>query len=173
MQSIRQWLADLGLEQYVASFERNDVDMSVLPALSETDLEKLGISLGHRKRILLALQSCSSPQSSAPSPANERRERAVESLTAEGERRQVTVLFCDLVGSTALSSRLDPEEYRSILARYHETCVASVQRFDGYVAQIQGDGVLAYFGYPLAHEGEAERAIRAALAIVQALSGLD
>ena len=97
----------------------------------------------------------------------------MESLASEGERRQVTVLFCDLVGSTGLSNRLDPEEYRSVLARYHEACIVSVQRFEGFVAQIQGDGVVAYFGYPLAHEGEAERAIRSALAIVQTLSALD
>jgi class 3 adenylate cyclase/tetratricopeptide (TPR) repeat protein len=171
LQSIRQWLAGLGLEQYAAAFERDDVDINVLPELSEADLQQLGVSLGHRKRILAALRDANGAldrRTLERSPAP-----PVESLTAEGERRQVSVLFCDLVGSTALSNRLDPEDYRRVLARYHETGIGCVQRFEGFVAQIQGDGIVAYFGYPLAHEGEAERAIRAALAIVQALSALD
>jgi len=172
LQSIRQWLAGLGLEQYAASFESNDVDVNVLPELTEADLHQLGVSLGHRKRILVALQAGHRAPPHPP-PAVEGSAAPVESLTAEGERRQVSVLFCDLVGSTALSNRLDPEEYRKVLARYHETCIGCVQRFEGFVAQIQGDGVVAYFGYPMAHEAEAERAIRAALAIVQALAALD
>ena len=171
MQSIRQWLAGLGLDQYAASFESNDVGVDVLPKLTEADLQQLGVSLGHRKRILAALAS--NGVLAGPRLPEEARAYSPESVTAEGERRQVTVLFCDLVSSTALSNRLDPEEYRAVLARYHETCIVCVQRFEGFVAQIQGDGVVAYFGYPLAHEGEAERAIRAALAIVQALSTLD
>ena len=172
MQGISEWLAGIGLGQYAAAFERNDVEVALLPELSEADLEKLGVSLGHRKRILVALRDragasadLDAVQQSSPEP--------VESLTAEGERRQVTVLFCDLVGSTALSNRLDPEIYRNILSRYHETCIRCVQRFEGFVAQIQGDGVVAYFGYPLAHEAEAERARRAAIAIVQAIETLD
>jgi class 3 adenylate cyclase len=175
--TIRHWLAELGLAQYADAFERDDVDIAVLPDLTEADLQQLGVSLGHRKRILAALRALNGGVAAIDRPQNQSAPHAVESLTWEGERRQVTVLFCDLVGSTALSNRLDPEEYRKVLARYHETCIGCVQRFEGYVAQIQGDGIVAYFGYPLAHEGEAERAIRAALAIVQALStvnvGLD
>lgn len=172
MQSIRDWLAGLGLEHYAEVFACNDVDLAILPELSEADLEQLGVSLGHRKRMRAALRAAgngATPLNGAATPFP----ASVESVTAEGERRQVTVLFCDLVGSTALSNRLDPEIYRDVLARYHERCIACVQRYEGFVAQIQGDGVVTYFGYPLAHEAEAERAIRAALAIVQALDVLD
>jgi class 3 adenylate cyclase len=102
-----------------------------------------------------------------------RQSTRIEAVTAEGERRLVTVLFCDLVGSTALSNTYDPEEYRTILTRYHETCIQAIRRYDGYVAQIQGDGVVAYFGYPLAHEGEAERAVRAGLSVVERLAELE
>ena len=172
LQSIRDWLAGLGLERYAEAFESNDVDVVLLPELSEADLQQLGVSLGHRKRMLAALRTAFSGATPLNGAADAST-ASVESVTAEGERRQVTVLFCDLVGSTALSHRLDPEIYRDVLARYHERCIACVQRFEGFVAQIQGDGVVAYFGYPLAHEGEAERAIRAALAIMQALDVLD
>lgn len=174
MQTIRQWLEGVGLPQYAEAFETNDVDPDVLPALTDEDLEHLGVSLGHRKRILLALRQSSvgvpdrsPPENPAGTPLS------IESLTAQGERRQVTVLFCDLVGSTALSNTHDPEEYRSILSRYHESCIEAIQRFEGFVAQIQGDGIVAYFGYPLAHESEADRAVRAALYIVEALTRLD
>jgi class 3 adenylate cyclase len=161
MQAIRQWLEGLGLAEYAAAFEANDVGLDVLPTLTEEDLQRLGVSLGDRKRILLALLKSRSTAGMADS--------LIESLTAQGERRQVTVLFCDLVGSTALSNTHDPEEYRAILARYHETSIAEIQRFEGFVAQIQGDGILAYFGYPLAHENEADRAVRAGLRIVESI----
>lgn len=170
MQTIRQWLAAIHLERYAETFEANDVDLDVLPLLSDVELARLGVSLGHRKRIAASLR----PERSVnrgPEVGHENSRST--SLMAEGERRQVTVQFCDLVGSTALSNTLDPEEYRTVLSRYHETCIAGVQRFEGFVAQIQGDGVLAYFGYPLAHENEAERAIRSALAILDALAQLD
>jgi class 3 adenylate cyclase/tetratricopeptide (TPR) repeat protein len=177
MQPIRQWLEGLGLAQYAAVFEGNDVDLDILSALAEEDLHRLGVSLGHRKRILRALEETKaaavSSERSPAGPVAAKLSSAIESLTAQGERRQVTVLFCDLVGSTALSNTHDPEEYRAILARYHETCIAAIQRFEGFVAQIQGDGILAYFGYPLAHEAEAERAVRAGLSIVEALASLD
>jgi class 3 adenylate cyclase/tetratricopeptide (TPR) repeat protein len=177
MLSIRQWLESLGLAQYAAAFEEEDVGSDILSALTEEDLQRLGVSLGHRKRILRALQQAD-PQSSTPQPPSINVSAAeipdsIESLTSQGERRQVTVLFCDLVGSTALSNTHDPEEYRSILARYHETGIGAIQRFDGFVAQIQGDGIVAYFGYPLAHEGESERAVRAGLEIIEALAALD
>ncbi len=175
MQTIRQWLEGVGLPEYAEAFEANDVEPDVLPALTEEDLHRLGVSLGHGKRILLALRETSAPISvrSRLNGAAANITPSIESLTAQGERRQVTVLFCDLVGSTALSNTHDPEEYWSILSRYHESCIAAIQRFEGFVAQIQGDGILAYFGYPLAHEGEAERAVRAALYIVEALTRLD
>jgi class 3 adenylate cyclase/tetratricopeptide (TPR) repeat protein len=159
--NISAWLDELGLSQYANVFESNDISLAVLPALTENDLAGLGVSLGHRKLIMQATQLLGASKTN------------VETLTAEGERRQVTVLYCDLVGSTALSNSLDPEVYRALLSRYHETAIAAVQRFDGYVQQIQGDGVVAYFGYPIAHEQDADRAIRAGLSIVDTLAKLD
>ncbi len=166
MTPIRQWLETLGLARYAAAFEANDVDLDILPILTEDDLHGLGLSLGDRKRVLRAIHKTTGLQSRTG------RSESIESLTVQGERRQVTVLYCDLVGSTALSCTYDPEEYRVILSRYHDTCIAAIERFEGYVAQIQGDGILAYFGYPSAHEGEPERAIRAGLGIVEALGAL-
>lgn len=171
MQTIRRWLEANGLGQYASSFEANDVDVEILASLTEEDLHLLGVSLGHRKRILRALDVA--PDSAGHSRVIEQPSAPIDSLTAQGERRQVTVLFCDLVGSTALSNTHDPEEYRAILSRYHQTCIAAIQRYEGYVAQIQGDGVVAYFGYPLAHEGEAERAVRAGLSVVERLLQLE
>src|SRR5689334_17928558 len=144
METIRHWLAAHGLGQYADTFEANDIDVEILSSLTEGELHHLGVSLGHRKRIALALQHGAEVRPS-DSTEIETASGAIESLTAQGERRQVTVLFCDLVGSTALSNTRDPEEYRVILSRYHETCIAAIQRYDGYVAQIQGDGVVAYF----------------------------
>ncbi len=174
MQTIRQWLETIGLPQYAEIFEAHDVEPGILAELSAQDFERLGVSLGHQKRLLISLRGPTSsvpnrltPDVSAGAPST------IESLTAQGERRQVTILFCDLVESTALSSAYDPEEYRSILSRYHGTCIQAVQRYEGFLAQIQGDGILAYFGYPLAHENDAERAIRAALFVIESLAALD
>ena len=159
--NIKKWLEVLGLGHYGEAFEVNDISLAMLPTLTKEDLDDLGVTVGHRKLILQAARQIEGSQP------------AVETLTAEGERRQVTVLYCDLVGSTALSNSLDPEVYRSVLSRYHETAIAAIQRFDGYVQQIQGDGVVAYFGYPIAHEQDADRAIRAGLATIEALGKLD
>lgn len=172
MQTIRHWLEDLGLEQYADAFERNDIGVDILTELNGDDLQRLGVSLGHSKRILRALKNAGAPPQPVES-AGMSATAPIETITAGGERRQVTVLFCDLVGSTRLSNTLDPEHYRAVLVRYHETCVQAIARFEGYVAQIQGDGIVAYFGYPLAHESEAERAVRAALHIVERLTQLD
>ncbi len=167
METVRAWLERQGLGQYGPEFERNDVDLDVLESLTEADLETLGVSLGHRKRLLKAIvdrvAGRSGPAGATP---------AIESTTAAGERRQVTVLFCDLVDSVRLSRECDLEEFRAIMAAYHGAVAQSVQRYDGYVAQIQGDGVVAYFGYPLAHESEADRAVRAGLAIIETLAGM-
>jgi class 3 adenylate cyclase/tetratricopeptide (TPR) repeat protein len=167
METVRAWLERQGLGQYGPEFERNDVDLDVLESLTEADLETLGVSLGHRKRLLKAIvdrvAGRSGPAGATP---------AIESTTAAGERRQVTVLFCDLVDSVRLSRERDLEEFRAIMAAYHGAVAQSVQRYEGYVAQIQGDGVVAYFGYPLAHESEADRAVRAGLAIIEALAGM-
>ena len=177
MPSIREWLEALGLLQYAAAFERSDVDLDVLLELTEMDLEQLGVTLGHRKKILRAVAQLDKTdghwaetiKTSAVQPFQPR----IESTTAEGERRQVTVLFTDLVGSTELSNRLDPEDYRRIITSVHEASIQAVQRYEGFVAQIQGDGLMAYFGYPLAHEAEADRAIRAAFAVQQAIAALE
>ncbi len=172
MKDIGAWLEGLGLAQYAAAFEANDIGRDVLSELTEADLQQIGVSLGHRKLMLRALREAGAGAATQQDTASQGTP-AVEATTAEGERRQVTVLFSDMVGSTELSTRLDPEEYRRVMLRYQESVIAAVQRFDGYVQQIQGDGVVAYFGYPIAHEQEAERAIRAGLAIVEALAGLE
>ena len=167
MDTVRAWLERQGLGQYGPAFERNDVDLDVLESLTEADLEQLGVSLGHRKRLLKAIVERAAARS-----APDMRAPSIESTTAAGERRQVTVLFCDLVDSVRLSRAHDPEEFRALMAAYHGAVAQAVQRYEGYVAQIQGDGVVVYFGYPLAHEAEADRAIRAGLAIVASLAAM-
>lgn len=174
MSRMRSWLDRIGLARYSEVFECNDVDLDVLPALSDADLERLGVSLGHRRRLQRALLE-QPPTSVGPEGDVVHADAtapAIETVTADGERRQVTVLYCDLVGSVALSRRLDPEEFRAVMAAYHGTVVEAIRRFDGYVAQIQGDGVIAYFGYPVAHEAEVDRAIRSAIALLERLAAL-
>ena len=166
------WLRSLGLERYEAAFRDSAIDETVLPDLTDQDLEKLGVLLGHRRKLLRAivdLQAAAKGVSTIPTAAVP----AVSPRIHEtAERRQVTVLFSDLVGSTALSARLDPEDLNEVIATYHK-CVAEIVRgFDGFVAQYLGDGVLAYFGYPRAHEDDAEQAVRAGLELIAAVSGL-
>jgi class 3 adenylate cyclase/predicted ATPase len=159
---VAAWLQDLGLAQYQEAFARNAVDSEVLFELTADDLKDLGIeAVGHRRKLLAAI-------------AVLRRDKITPEAAAatDAERRQLTVLFCDLVGSTALSARLDPEVLRDILGAYHACVRDAVARFGGYVAKLMGDGVLAYFGYPQAHEDDAERAVRAALAIIAAVGRL-
>ena len=161
---IAQWLEELGLGQYAQSFAENDIDFDVLPRLSEDHLEKLGLTLGHRLRLQDAIEALSGEgrlaQPIAPSVSSDQHQ------TPEAERRQLTVMFCDLVGSTALSSRLDPEDMREVLRAYQDACSGVIARYDGYVAKFMGDGVYAYFGYPTAHEDDAERAINSGLGIL-------
>ena len=168
---IGDWLRSLGLDQYEATFREHDIDAEVLPELTEADLERLGVSLGHRKRLLKAIRALQTEE-----PA---RELAAQPMTPPvpdpshlAERRQLTVMFCDLVGSTALSARLDPEDLREVIGTYHQAVAETVRRFDGFVAKYMGDGVLAYFGYPRAHEDDAERAVRAGLDVVAAVGQL-
>jgi class 3 adenylate cyclase/tetratricopeptide (TPR) repeat protein len=159
------WLRGVGLGQYEATFRESEIDAEVLLELTESDLSQLGVPLGHRKRLLKAIVALGAaekpPANAAPGP---RREDAV---SPGGERRQLTVMFCDLVGSTALSEKLDPEELRSLLHAYRTLCGDVIARYDGFVARYVGDGILTYFGWPTAHEEDAERAVRAALEIVQ------
>ncbi|HTS21063.1 MAG TPA: adenylate/guanylate cyclase domain-containing protein [Casimicrobiaceae bacterium] len=167
MSDIKHWLEAQGLAQYAEVFAENDIDLDVLGELSEADLEKLGLSLGHRRKLLRALDAKRRAEAPAqPAPAA----RAASSKAEpEAERRQITVLFCDLVGSTELASALDPEDAGALLRRYQDACAGIIVRFEGFVAKFMGDGVLAYFGYPVAMEDAAEHAVRAAFALVDAV----
>jgi len=160
---IATWLEELGLAQYASVFAANSVDIDTLPDLTETDLEKLGVALGHRKRILRAIAALSGGAARAP---------AALQPQSEAERRQVTVLFCDLVGSMSLAIKLDPEDLSDVIRRFQGSCAAAITHMGGYVARFMGDGLLAYFGYPHAHEDDAERAVRAGLDIVARVSQL-
>jgi class 3 adenylate cyclase len=166
---VGRWLHSLGLGRYEGLFRESEIDAEVLPELTEIDLEKLGVPLGHRKRLLKAITSLSEPKNAreAPSVAQEHHEASA------AERRQLTIMFCDLVGSTALSARLDPEDLRSVISAYHRCCADRVERNGGFVAKYMGDGVLAYFGYPRAHEDDAEHAVRAGLGIAEAVPKLN
>ncbi|WP_312002347.1 adenylate/guanylate cyclase domain-containing protein [Bradyrhizobium hereditatis] len=169
MDELERWLVPLALVQLAPTLRANDIDLNILPELNEADLEKLGFSLGQRKKLLKAAACLPRPSASAdPSAAS------VPSLSAvsSAERRQLTVMFCDLVGSTALSADLDPEDLREVIGAYHRCVAETVSRFDGFVAKYMGDGVLLYFGYPKAHEDDAERAVRAGLALIDAVDQL-
>ena len=167
MRPIADWLDKLGMSEYAERFAENRIDFSVLPDLTDQDLEKLGVLLGDRRKILRAIRELAGDAASAP-----RAPATPETKRGDAERRQLTVMFCDLVGSTALSAKLDPEDLRAVIRAYHRCCAASVERNGGYVAKYMGDGVLAYFGYPQAHEHDAERAVRTGLTLVEAVPNL-
>jgi class 3 adenylate cyclase/predicted ATPase len=163
--NVADWLHRLGLEQYAPVFAANDIDAEVLPELTADDLLGLGIvSIGHRRKLLAAITALRRGAEIAPVSA------AVTS--SEAERRQLSVMFCDLVGSTPLSARYDPEDLRDVIGAYHRCVADTVARFAGFVAKYMGDGVLIYFGYPEAHEDDAERAVRAGLAVIGAVGRL-
>jgi class 3 adenylate cyclase len=168
------WLRSLGLEQYEAVFRKNEIDGSVLPDLTEDHLRELGFPLGARLKILKAIAALGKHAEATSPSADAATSPTVLGLTPEdrAERRQVTVMFCDLVGSTALSARMDPEDLREVISAYQKCVADTVQRFGGFVAKYMGDGVLIYFGYPQAHEDDAERAVRAGLELVAAVGGL-
>src|SRR5215469_16027740 len=167
---IAEWLRGLGLDQYASAFRANDIDAEVLRRLTAEDLRELGVaSVGRRRRLLDAIAALSDGPSAAElTPAA----AAASAATAEAERRQLTIMFCDLVGSTELAVRLDPEDLRDIIAAYHRRVTEVMTGYGGFVARLMGDGVLGYFGYPLAHEDDAERAVRSGLAIVEAITAL-
>jgi class 3 adenylate cyclase len=167
---VGDWLRGLGLDRYEAAFRENSIDADVLQDLSEADLAQIGVTLGDRKRLRKAIASF--PTAESP-PRAESLAPLHPPPTDAAERRQLTVMFCDLVGSTALSARLDPEDLREIIGSYHRCCAERIERNGGFVAKYMGDGVLAYFGYPQAHEHDAERAVRAGLAIVEAAPKLE
>jgi class 3 adenylate cyclase len=167
--TISEWLASLGMSEYAQCFADNRIDdVSILRDLTDQDLKDIGVPLGHRRKMQRAIAEMVGTASTQikSSPASEPKPRD------DAERRQLTVMFCDLVGSTALSARLDPEDLRGIIAAYHRCCTELVERNAGFIAKYMGDGVLAYFGYPQAHEHDAERAVRAGLALVEAVPKL-
>ena len=181
MQTVEDWLSQLGLGKYVEAFVQNDVDLRALPHITEADLQELGVSLGHRKIILAAINGLGRPRlDDLPPGSHPRREVGAFALKSRQEpaadRRLLSVFFCDLVGSTALSARLDPEDMHELTRRYQNSVAGAVTRFGGYVAQYLGDGVLAYFGWPVAYEDHAERSIRSgfeALAAVEDIHSPD
>jgi class 3 adenylate cyclase len=170
MQQIADWLKKLGMSEYVERFAENDIDMAVLSDLTDQHLKDLGVSLGHRLKMLRAIRDLGNASVAATAPVTPAETEPTRQDDAE--RRQLTVMFCDLVGSTALSTQIDPEDMRFVIGAYHKCVAETVARFDGFVAKYMGDGVLIYFGYPQAHEDDAERAVRAALAIVEAVGKL-
>src|SRR5271155_1853404 len=167
------WLRGLGLGRYEAAFRENEIDETVLPSLTQENLKELGVTaLGHRLKLLDAIAALrtdggaktSSVDAATIAPSVVPEDRA--------ERRQVTVMFSDLVGSTALSARMDPEDLREVISAYQKCVAETVQRFGGFVAKFMGDGVLVYFGYPQAHEDDADRAVRAGLEVIAAVTAL-
>jgi class 3 adenylate cyclase/tetratricopeptide (TPR) repeat protein len=170
MSDVRKWLEGLGLEKYVEAFESNEIDMSLLPQVDDQVLKDIGVSIaGHRLRIRKAIEDLRGVLKEVSEKDGEGENKAAPAAS-EGERRQLTVLFCDMVGFTELASRVDPEVLQAIVQGYEDICAAAITHYEGYVFQRLGDGIVAFFGYPLAHEGEAERAIRASLRIVRALA---
>jgi class 3 adenylate cyclase len=167
MQQIADWLEKLGMSEYAKAFADNGIDVSVLPHLTDQDLKDIGVLLGHRRKMLAAIAKLVGAVETPPQPAPTERK-----VRDTAERRQVTVLFSDLVGSTALSARMDPEDLREVISAYQKTVAETVQRFGGFVAKFMGDGVLVYFGYPQAHEDDAERAVKAGLELIAAVGAL-
>ncbi|HEU0215327.1 MAG TPA: AAA family ATPase [Stellaceae bacterium] len=180
------WLRRLGLQQYAPAFAEHDIDPDILPQLTAEDLSGLGVaSIGHRRRLLAAIAALRSEAAPAAEPARDTADLAAgsplpnpppltgeEKVGGEAERRQLTVMFCDLVGSTPLSTRFDPEDLREIVGAYHRCVAETIAPFAGFVAKYMGDGVLVYFGWPEAHEDDAERAVRAGLAVIDAVGRL-
>ena len=176
--NVDDWLRSLGLEQYAAAFRDNDLDGEVLAEVNADDLIGIGVtSIGHRRRLLAAIAALKS-EAALPAGAD----ASVDPIptvtpvsavrSTEAERRQLTVMFCDLVGSTALSVQLDPEELSNVIGVFQKACASAVMKFGGSIAKYMGDGALVYFGYPEAHEDDAERAVRAGLALLDAMTAM-
>jgi class 3 adenylate cyclase len=164
---LTDWLNELDLDRYAQTFAENHVEYTTLSDLTENDLKNLGVSLGHRKRMLRAIEAMTLPDESDKSSVSSTKTGALPHLQRrEAELRQITVMFCDLVGSTQLSGKLEPEDLQIILEAYRNACRAAISRYDGRVAGNFGDGVMAYFGWPRAHEDDAVRAVYAALEIL-------
>ena len=173
VQQIADWLKTLGMSEYAQRFVENRIDVSVLSELTDQDLEKLGVLLGDRRKMLRVIANLNdTPTAPAPAPASA---SVIAAPVAEavGERRHVTVMFCDLVNSTGISAKLDAEEWLDVVGAYLDAASAAVTEMGGQVAKKLGDGLMALFGYPVAQENDAERAVRAALAIQRALAELN
>ena len=166
MQQIADWLEKLGMSEYAQRFAENKIDVSVLRHLTDQDLKDIGVPLGHRRKMLAAIAEHVGTTQAPPQPERPEQTKAQETA----ERRQVTVMFSDLVGSTALSARMDPEDLRELISAYQKCLAETVQRFGGFVAKYMGDGVLVYFGYPQAHQDDAERAVPAGLKLIAPVS---
>ena len=157
---IAAWLHGLGMQRYEGAFRDHEIDWEALPKLTAEDLKDLGVELGgHRRKLLKAIAALRSEPASAAAPV--------------AERRQLTVMFCDLVGSTELAARLDPEDLREVIAAYHRAVAETAAELEGFVAKYMGDGVLVYFGYPRPHENDPEHAVRAGLRVIEAVGRLD
>src|SRR5262244_2408221 len=168
MEQIADWLEKIGMSAYAQRFAENGITVAALPHLTDQDLKDVGVLLGHRRVMLAAIAALSTASQKIAEPAVTPEAK----LLHGAERRHVTVMFSDLVGSTALSARMDPEDLRDVISEYHRTVAEIIAKFEGFVARYMGDGVLAYFGYPIAHEDDAERAVRASLAVVAAIRRL-
>ena len=170
MNELERWLQGLGLGGYAQAFDEQGIEFDLLSELGDDDLKALGVAaLGHRKRLLRSIAALNGAVSSLPLATSVETMAAASMAPRDAERRQLTVMFCDMVGSTALSGRLDPEDLQQLIRSYHEAVALAVAPYAGHVAQFLGDGVLVYFGYPQAHEDDAARAVRSALSIVKAL----
>ena len=171
--NVRAWLEANGFTRFADTFEENEIDGEALLELTEEHLRDFGITLGPRLKLLKAIQSLRREADEKPSvPRQAPKPGSLGPRGPEAERRQLTVLFCDLVGSTALAARLDPEDLRAVIRSYQAACADVIGHFEGYVAKFLGDGVLVYFGWPTAHEDDAERAVRAGLQLVETLARL-
>jgi class 3 adenylate cyclase len=174
---VADWLRQLGLERYEAAFRENDVSAVVLHSLTAEDLREVGVtSVGHRRLLLEAIAALRADTTAASEPSQSSQSQLSDPSTNGrsagpiAERRQLSVMFCDVIGSTALSSRLDPEELSAVIRGYQARVATAIARFGGFIARYVGDGVLTYFGWPTAHEANAERAVRAALAVIDAIA---
>ena len=170
---LAEWLGRYGLGRYTQAFIENHIEYAVLPDLTENDLKNLGVSLGHRKTLLRAIEALAAARqaSGTTATASHLGTEALAPLERrEAERRQITVMFSDLVGSTQLSEKLDPEDLQVLIDAYRDVCTTAVRRYQGHVARYFGDGVMAFFGWPRAHEDDAIRAVHAALEIVSAVT---
>ena len=166
MAAVAEWLASIGLSEYAQRFAENAIDLSIVRDLTEQDLKDLGVLLGHRRKMLRAIAELEGEAQRAPQAGTR------PSLRDGAERRQLTIMFCDLVGSSALSTRLDPEDLRTVMSAYHGCIAEVIVRHQGVIVRYMGDGVLAYFGYPQAHEDDAEQATEAGLTLVNAVANL-